>query len=367
MTQEFVSPGRRHTRRSSAARLSVPGGSTSAVRSLKVSPIAMDQYSVSTGSPPPPQSEESSLEERYLDEPPPGMPSEDDDGNIIRYVEVPVVEEVIRHVPKRQEVVIEKYVPRVEEVWVDKIVEVPEVVYQDKYIDVPVHEEFITHVTKHEVVEVPKEYIRHVPKVKTVTVEKTVEIPGEIVHVPRPYIVENKVPVPRVIDKQVPVLVSQIVQPVLTGLAEEEKLVQVVNYEPHFHVVDVPVVRPLHSCLVNRGVMHEECRVVQVPPGQYNTILRHLNRHLDCPGKSQYLPYVTDRSTGDVMFVDEQACLPKGPVAVPMPLLNSPTPAYAGANINGPIVPSQMPIVEDRGTKRKHKHRHHHHHRHRRS
>lgn len=419
ISQEYVSAGRR---RNSAKRLSVPPGAATNSSSkrhqrkspLKVSPLpnypgstiddrrvdygfttsdrtadytdrTADYASTMSNDHRKTTTSDSRIEttqEKYLEEPPPGMPSEDKEGNPIRYVEVPVIEEVIRQVPIRQEVVIEKYVPRIEEIWVDKIVEVPEVVYQDKFIDVPVHEEFITHVTKHEIVEVPREYVRHVPKVKTVTIEKTVEVPGEIVQVPRPYIVENKISVPRVIDKQVPVLVSQIVQPVLTGLAKEEKTVQVVNYEPHFHVVDVPVVRPLHSCLINNGVMHEECRVVQVPPGQYNTILRHLNRHLDCPGKTQYLPYISD-TAGEVMFVDENACLPKGPVAVPMPLLNSPSPAYTGANINGPVVPpaqvmvstpprvgertaegAQMAQIAERAIAPS-KHRHHHHHRHR--
>lgn len=54
----------------------------------------------------------------------------------VTYVEVPVVEKVVREVPRLEIVEVEKRVPKIEVKYVDKIVEVPSTRYVDKLVHV---------------------------------------------------------------------------------------------------------------------------------------------------------------------------------------------------------------------------------------
>lgn len=67
------------------------------------------------------------LREEYLGKVPEGE---------VRYVEVPVIEEVVKRVPKREVVEVEKIVPRYEYEYVDRIVEVPQIHYVDRQVEV---------------------------------------------------------------------------------------------------------------------------------------------------------------------------------------------------------------------------------------
>lgn len=52
----------------------------------------------------------------------------------VRYVEVPVVQEVIKRVPVKQVVEVEKIVPKYETTYVDRIVDVPQVHVVDRQV-----------------------------------------------------------------------------------------------------------------------------------------------------------------------------------------------------------------------------------------
>lgn len=54
----------------------------------------------------------------------------------VRYVEVPVIEEVIRRVPKTEIVEVERVVPKYEYEYVDRIVEMPQIQYVDRQVEV---------------------------------------------------------------------------------------------------------------------------------------------------------------------------------------------------------------------------------------
>lgn len=148
------------------------------------------------------------------------------------------------------------------------------------------------------------------PKIETVVVEKVVEIPGQVIEIPKPYVVENKIPVARFVDREVPTIVAQTVKPVITQ-ADEKVDVDIFEYEPKVIVVDVHVAKPFTSTLVSRGVLGEEHRHVTVPAAQYNSLLKHMNGHL--AGKADSLPFIKDH-TGAISFIDGSF----GSVGVPL-------------------------------------------------
>lgn len=197
----------------------------------------------------------------------------------IQYVEIPVIEEVIKHVPRKEYVEVEKRVPKYEYEWVERIVEVPQIHIVDKTVDVPQIQEVIRHVAVKQVIEVPKEIIRRVPKIETKVVEREVEVPGEIIEVPKPYLVENKVVVPRYTNKEVPTVVAQRLIPVISESETDFVDVDLKEYNPYLVPVDVYVPRPVARQLIAASKI-EEHHVVDVPVGQFNSLLKQLNTHV---------------------------------------------------------------------------------------
>lgn len=207
----------------------------------------------------------------------------------ITYVEVPVAQEVIRTVTKKEVVEVEKRVPKKEYVHTEKVVEVPEIKYVTKEVEVPRIEEVITHVPRREVVDVPREVIKRVPKIETVIVEKIVEVPGEIVEVPKPYNVEHVINVPMYHDKSVPMTVAQTIVP--SFIASEgnvkrdtdgpEMPVKMSIVEPTMVGVDVfipvPVSMPLHP-----GRTWTDHQIVSnLPTEHYDHLVRTANQHIE--------------------------------------------------------------------------------------
>eukprot|EP00914_Ancora_sagittata_P005886 GHVO01011834.1.p1 GENE.GHVO01011834.1~~GHVO01011834.1.p1 ORF type:complete len:344 (-),score=62.00 GHVO01011834.1:116-1120(-) len=219
----------------------------------------------------------------------------------IRYVEVPQIQEVIRHVPKREVVEVEKRVPRYEIDYVERLVDVPQVQYVDKYVDVPQYQEVVKYVPIHQVVDVPKEIIKTVPRLETRVIEKVVEVPGEIIEVPKPYTVENKVAVPQYTDKQVPLVVAQTVRPVVTETQEEVEI-EVMEWEPEIIQVEVQVPKPVPAHLVASGLIEQVHRTVDVPNAHFNSLLKALNPHIS-DVQMGVLPYLRTEH-GQVQFLN---------------------------------------------------------------
>eukprot|EP01071_Lankesteria_metandrocarpae_P013994 Lankesteria_metandrocarpae@DN791_c0_g1_i1.p1 len=197
----------------------------------------------------------------------------------VKYVEVPVVEEIVKHVPRKEIVEIEKRVPKYEYEFIERIVEIPQVQTINKQVEVPEVREVIKHVRVKQIVEVPKEVIKYVPKIETRVVEQEVEVPGEMVEIPKPYLVENQIIVPRYIDTEVPTVVAQKVQPVVSESATEQMEVDLKQYCPYLVPVDLYIPRPVQRNLVPAG-KQEEHRVVDVPPAQFNSLVKNLNPHV---------------------------------------------------------------------------------------
>lgn len=236
------------------------------------------------------------INESYLSSYPRDMPT--------REVEVPgPVQEVIKHVPRKEIVETEKRVPRYEYEWVERILEVPRIEYIDKTVEIPKYQEVIREVKVPQVVDVPKEVIREVKVPKITYREEMREVPGPIIEVPKPYTVENKVEVQRYVDTKQPLIVAQTIKPYIVegqGVVE----VDVFEYEPECVPVDVHVVKAVQASIQAGGVIETKHRVVTVPAAQYNTMLQQLNVHLS-QVELQKLPYMTE-SNGQVTFLGER-------------------------------------------------------------
>ncbi|XP_055388959.1 mucin-2-like [Condylostylus longicornis] len=190
------------------------------------------------------------LSEEFLTAPPSDME--------VKYVEVPVIEEVIKRVPKREIVEVEKIVPKYEVEIVERVVETPRVEYIDRFVEKPTVQEVVVSKSVKTVQEVPREVIRTVPKIETVVVEKCVNVPGEIIEVD--------------------------------------------EYEPQIVEVDVHVAKPISSHLTIVGQTQEHHQAVTVPAAQYNTILRSINQHID---DFSSLPYIKENNQVSFLGTNE--------------------------------------------------------------
>lgn len=227
----------------------------------------------------------------------------------IRYVEVPQYEEVITHVPVKEVREVEKIVPKIIEEWVERVVDVPQIQEVVRNVEVNHIEEVIRHVPKVEVRDRITEVVKHVPKVTVKMEQKVVEVPGDIIEIPKPYTVEEPVPVVEFQDSEQMLIVAQTVKPVIVEGAKEVH-VEVFEYEPEIIPVDIHVAKFVDQTLVAMGSKETTHRVVSVPATQYNSMLRFLNVHLN-EADLRNLPYLQDEQ-GQVRFLSEeyQWCAP---------------------------------------------------------
>ncbi|KAH0484607.1 MAG: uncharacterized protein KVP18_000057 [Porospora cf. gigantea A] len=198
----------------------------------------------------------------------------------VTYVEVPVPQEVIRTVPRREVVEIEKRVPRKEYVHTEKIVEVPQIEYVIKEVEIPQIQEVVKHVPRKEFVDVPREVIKYVPKVEIEYVDNIVEVPGEIIEVPKAVNVENRIDVPVYHDRTLPMTVAQTIVPVFHDHGPKV-LVPLSVMEPRMVPVDVYIPVPVEMPLYPAGTWTEHRLVNDVPDPHYDHLVKTANSHLE--------------------------------------------------------------------------------------
>lgn len=226
-----------------------------------------------------------------------GFPEQDH----IKYVEIPVVEEVIRHVPRREYVEVERKVPRYEVEYIERIVDVPQIHFVDKHVDVSLYisnplsfqvpkiQEVYRHVPVKQIIDVPREVLKYVPKIETKIVEKEVEVPGQVIEIPKPYVVDNKIIVPRYVDQDLTCVVAQSLHPVITESSTDFVDVEMREFTPYLVPVDVMVPRPVARQLMARQKT-EEHRIVDIPVAHFNALLKSVNPGLsDLDLESKYV------------------------------------------------------------------------------
>eukprot|EP01055_Gregarina_sp_Pseudo9_P005955 Gregarina_sp_Pseudo_9__5954@NODE_965_length_2025_cov_29_670695_g905_i0_p1_GENE_NODE_965_length_2025_cov_29_670695_g905_i0NODE_965_length_2025_cov_29_670695_g905_i0_p1_ORF_typecomplete_len353_score93_88IMCp/PF12314_8/0_004IMCp/PF12314_8/0_0001IMCp/PF12314_8/3_6e03_NODE_965_length_2025_cov_29_670695_g905_i09661970 len=244
----------------------------------------------------------------------------------IRYVEVPQVEwrEVI--VPKKEVVELTRRIPKVEIVEIEKIVEVPEIHEVAREVEVVHTEDIIRHVPRKEIINVPVEVVRHVPRPETVFREQVVNVPGEIIEVPKPFVIENKVCIPQFHDKHVPTVVAQVARPMFRSLPSQQVDVVAKDCDPVLIKVVVPVIKPVRTP-VWEGPRTDTHTYVSVPPAEYNSLVHAVNRHMP-------LEYFQD------LLVTSSAGVPIPPVA-DTPVIVPPIGTVTGV----PPPPPQVPLI----------------------
>jgi len=224
-------------------------------------------------------------------------------------IEVPVVEDVVRYVPKIEVVEVEKKVPKIEVQYIEKIVEVPFVRIVDKIVEVDQVQEVVNYVPRKEEVPVPREVIRYVPKVHTNYIEKVVEVISstKIIEIRKPYIVEQKVRRPVYRDKEVACVVSQKLIPIIRESNQEHLDVEVCRYVPKVIQVDVYVPVPIQVPVIPIKKNADEVTRVQVSSAQYNSLMIGLNQHFkDDTELIEDMPYLrSDNGTIQLLIPSE--------------------------------------------------------------
>lgn len=119
-----------------------------------------------------------------------------------------------------------------------------------RFPQVPKYQEVVRHVPVRQVVDVPREVIKYVPKIETKIVEREVEVPGEVIEIPRPYVVENKVIVPRFVDQEITCVVAQSLHPIISESENDYVDVEMREFVPYLVPVDVMVPRPVSRQLM---------------------------------------------------------------------------------------------------------------------
>eukprot|EP01053_Blabericola_migrator_P011760 Blabericola_migrator_1__11759@NODE_711_length_6770_cov_212_988065_g510_i1_p2_GENE_NODE_711_length_6770_cov_212_988065_g510_i1NODE_711_length_6770_cov_212_988065_g510_i1_p2_ORF_typecomplete_len671_score114_98IMCp/PF12314_8/63IMCp/PF12314_8/5_2e08IMCp/PF12314_8/19IMCp/PF12314_8/3_7e03Ins_allergen_rp/PF06757_13/5_9e02Ins_allergen_rp/PF06757_13/0_49DUF4197/PF13852_6/9_3e02DUF4197/PF13852_6/0_5_NODE_711_length_6770_cov_212_988065_g510_i145546566 len=201
------------------------------------------------------------------------------DGTRVRYVETPVFEEQIVEIPGKKEIIeVEKRVPKQVEKIVEKIVEVPEIQYVERRVDVEKVEEVVRHVPRKEVVDVMVDKVKEVQVIQNKIVEKIIEVP-HIVERPKVYTVEQKVSVPRYVNRETQTVVAQKLRPVVKEGKKQK--VAAKKYEPVLYAVDVPIPKPVYCGFMPLGKVDEYHSIVEIPAPQYNSLLQAMNRNID--------------------------------------------------------------------------------------
>lgn len=126
-------------------------------------------------------------------------------------------------------------------------------------------------------VEVEREVFKHVPKVQTKVVEKEIEVIGDVIEVPRPFLIENRVVVPRFVDNPVPTVVSQTLTPTFVESGEHVVEVRLREYEAEAIAVDIFLPRPIDRNIAITGGITRTHTPVEIPLAHYNSLVLKLN------------------------------------------------------------------------------------------
>lgn len=125
-------------------------------------------------------------------------------------------------------------------------------------------------------IEVPKEVLKYVTKVVTKIVEQEVEVAGDVIQIPKPYRVENKIIVPRYINEELPMVVSQLVEPLVYESQDDYLEVVLRDFEPYVVAVDIYVPRPIERQLIPVQ-QSQRNQTIDVPPSQFNALVKAAN------------------------------------------------------------------------------------------
>eukprot|EP01071_Lankesteria_metandrocarpae_P002445 Lankesteria_metandrocarpae@DN2334_c0_g1_i1.p1 len=210
----------------------------------------------------------------------------------MRIIEVPVIQEQIKYVPKKEVREILKEVKRREVRYIERVVHVPRTQIVETIEEVPEFQEVVRYVPRRQIVDVPREVIRHVPRIEIRSIEKEKFVSRDMPRrSPRPYLVDKRVVIPHFVDKEVPTIVSQKVIPVVIANSELDTVeVEVDSFEPVLVPIDVHVPKAVPVEFLDSSVLKEETRRAEhIDESELYNIFLSLNKDITSKGLSLQL------------------------------------------------------------------------------
>lgn len=155
-----------------------------------------------------------------------------------------------------------------------------------------------------------------------VTKTREVEVPGEIIEVPKKFVVERPVIMPKYVDRKVPVVVAQSFWPILTEADETDDCcsIEVAVRVTHFVVqykdyhIPAPIARPMVFSRLK--VEHKEVQQSLITDEQYNALIKSLNPDLQTDDALDLFRFVQAermqslQTRGNACFQTELGVLP---------------------------------------------------------
>eukprot|EP00915_Cephaloidophora_sp_WS-2016_P005029 GHVH01006706.1.p1 GENE.GHVH01006706.1~~GHVH01006706.1.p1 ORF type:complete len:478 (+),score=90.13 GHVH01006706.1:202-1635(+) len=192
--------------------------------------------------------------------------------------EVPIYKKEIDEVIKRERVV-NRVVERVPKFnYIDTVVDVEHIVEVPVYREIPVKKTVVKQVPKQVREQRLIEKVRYVPFTQTVDVERIVEIPGEIIVQPRHVVRDECIVTDKHLDKEVPVVISQVVNPIMKDTKKKVRVPAKV-LTPDLDTASVRVPKPVdlefHQSEAKTTFHH-----LSLNDAEYNSAFFQLNAHL---------------------------------------------------------------------------------------
>lgn len=110
----------------------------------------------------------------------------------------------------------------------------------------------------------------------TKIVQREVEVPGKVIRVPKPHTVDRKIIVPRFLNEELPMVVNQLIEPIIYESAEDYAAVTLKDYQPYLVPIDVYLPVPVEREFIPVKQSHSH-RTVDVSPSQYNALVKTAN------------------------------------------------------------------------------------------
>ncbi|EZG43342.1 hypothetical protein GNI_176040 [Gregarina niphandrodes] len=194
---------------------------------------------------------------------------------MVRYVEVPVKQQVVREVRVPKVVKVQKRVPQVQVQYKD--VHVPKIEFKDKPIYTDDVRENVIYRPKDQYIDIPQQFVEYVPQVEKRVIEKCVSVPsGDVQEIYRPHRVYDDVPVPYYQHSSQTVPVAQMFEPSITVSTEAYNVPSDV-WVPKVVPFDIYIPKLVDAPLYDNGQVEVEEYPVNVPWPH----MRHLEQHFN--------------------------------------------------------------------------------------
>lgn len=239
-----------------------------------------------------------------------GEVNDDNEGAVI-HKDVPVyhkeVDEIIRREKKVNRIV--ERVPVMN--YIDNVVEVEHIVDVPIIKEVPVKKTVVRKVPVQVHEQRLIEKVRYVPVTEEVEVEEICEIPGEVIVQPRHVDRDELIITDQHLDKEVPVVVSQIVKPIMKDTKKKVRVPgKILN--PELRTASCRIPKPI-DLEFKQSEVTTTFKEVGLSAADYNSAFFQLNQHLTqdhrkalTPGVHLHIDYMTGfpiiREEGNLKF-----------------------------------------------------------------